>query len=373
MEKQIFPSFIVGYASTQTYDDDGFPYTGEGHGRIGVVIKNPIVGSKYKFTLKIDGIADSQDFQDAVYSGGNLTNTGGVKQYWVLPAIRWNFDKLRNMNQPTTANATFSLSIDGGPVETKNVVIRIRSINDALIGYVYKGVDGKQSFNDATWGFSLYVNEDHPWIDKLLKEALDTEIVSQFDGYQSGDPNQVLKQAFAIWNMLQKRGFKYSSITESSNASDKVFSQNVRLFEDSINTSQANCLDGSALWISILRKIGIKSYLVLIPGHAFIVIDTDGNKGTAVMGLETTMMGVVDLKNAAADPKLLESLGHDAVNKVSLNSFLAAVESGNKTYAGVADKLTSRTDSSVTYTRDPRYSYIDIEDARKKRFFPISR
>ena len=36
--------------------------------------------------------------------------------------------------------------------------------------------------------FAAYVNENHPYLDKILKEALATKITDAFDGYQQMIP-----------------------------------------------------------------------------------------------------------------------------------------------------------------------------------------
>lgn len=90
----------------------------------------------------------------------------------------------------------------------------MRSINECPLGYV----DDKMKFHDTGEFFAAYVNEEHPQIDKLLREALDTRIVNRFLGYQ-GNAHQsenVDKQVYALWNVLQKRNFKYSSTTNTS-------------------------------------------------------------------------------------------------------------------------------------------------------------
>lgn len=79
----------------------------------------------------------------------------------------------------------------------------MRSINECPLGYV----DDKMKFHDTGEFFAAYVNEEHPQIDKLLREALDTRIVNRFLGYQ-GNAHQsenVDKQVYALWNVLQKR------------------------------------------------------------------------------------------------------------------------------------------------------------------------
>lgn len=213
-------------------------------------------------------------------------------EYNVYPDVIWDYEKLLNINQPTTANFTIRVTINGKELGQKNRIISLRSINECL----YCTFDPKTNeFNDLSFLFAAYVNENNPLIDEILKEALDTKIINSFVGYQL-DNTQVYSQIFSIWYVLQQRGFKYSSITQTSQTSKIVYSQRVRAFENSLNTSQANCVDGTVLFASILRAIGIEPILIMVPGHMFLGFYLD-NEHTTYTCLETTMMGNVNLED----------------------------------------------------------------------------
>lgn len=176
--------------------------------------------------------------------------------------------------------------------------ISMRSINECPLGYV----DDKMKFHDTGEFFAAYVNEEHPQIDKLLREALDARLVNRFLGYQ-GDTSQsenVDKQVYALWNVLQKRNFKYSSTTNSSLSSNVVYTQRVRTLDDALESSQINCVDGSVLLASLLKAININPILVRIPGHMFVGYYTDKTH-TDMNFLETTMIGDVNLDDFFPD------------------------------------------------------------------------
>lgn len=377
MDNQIFPSFVLSLASIHSEEDaegftdafvrgrtgprdtfrtdaQRFDYMTES-GRIGVIIRNPGVNTRIKYSIQIDKIAEPQSFE--------ITTRSDEKALALIcPALAWNFDALRTIERPFTANAKFTVSIGDRPAETKNIVVRVRTLNDAVYAYEYKKYDKTAAFRLNAHIFVAYVNEDHPMMDKLLKEALETKIVNSFAGYQAGNKNEVMRQVYAIWYILQKRGIKYSSITQSSAYGRREYSQHVRLFEEALENSQANCVDGSVVFVSILRKIGINANLVLIPGHCFVVFY---NGTDATVGLETTMIGNVDLKKAAADPELIKKYGADTEKMVSLASFLDAVDVGSATY--------SKNLASIRAEKDPRYLFVDIAVARKRHWLPISR
>lgn len=82
-------------------------------------------------------------------------------------------------------------------------------------------------------------------IDKLLREALDTRIVNRFLGYQ--EVPKWWTGRFMPCGMYCKRKFRYSSVSNTSLSSNVVFSQRVRTFDDALESSQINCVDGSVL------------------------------------------------------------------------------------------------------------------------------
>jgi len=80
-------------------------------------------------------------------------------------------------------------------------------------------------------------------------------------------------------------------------ASDTILSQHVRLVGDSTRTSQANCADGSVLFASIFRKIGLNAFLVVLPTHMMVGVGTDRNNSQAAY-IETTMLSDASLADA---------------------------------------------------------------------------
>lgn len=177
------------------------------------------------------------------------------------------------------------------------------------------------------------MNEEHPQIDKLLREALDTRLVNRFLGYQ-GDTSQsknVDKQVYALWNVLQKRNFKYSSTTNSSLSSNVVYTQRVRTLDDALESSQINCVDGSVLLASLLKAININPILVRIPGHMFVGYYTDKTH-TDMNFLETTMIGDVNLDDFFPDEKLDSTMVGKSQNQMSKLTFEKSKEYANKKY-----------------------------------------
>ena len=130
-----------------------------------------------------------------------------------------------------------------------------------------------------------------------------------------------------MWHALSKRDVRYSSITTSVAESDTVGSQHVRLIEESINNGQANCVDGSVLLASLLRKIGVEPMLVMVPGHCYLAFSLDA-EGKELAALETTMIGSAVEKDALKVDGLEGVVDEETQDENSWKTFKAAIATG---------------------------------------------
>lgn len=151
-------------------------------------------------------------------------------EYAIYPDVIWNYEALKNNNQAEPVSVAITVEMNGKELGQRVRTFSVRSINECLLGYVTGGT----RFHDTGIFFAAYVNEENPMIDQLLREALNTRIVNRFLGYQ-GSPEAVDNQVYALWNVLQKRNFRYSSVSNTSLSSNVVFSQRVRTFDDALS------------------------------------------------------------------------------------------------------------------------------------------
>ena len=237
-------------------------------------------------------------------------------EYTIYPDIIWNYEALKNNNQAEPVSVAVKVEMNDKDLGQRVRTFSVRSINECLLGYVTNGT----KFHDTGIFFAAYVNEENPMIDKLLREALNTRIVNRFLGYQGGNAEVVDKQVYALWNVLQKRNFRYSSVSNTSLSSNVVFSQRVRTFDDALESSQINCVDGSVLFASLLRAINIEPILVRTPGHMFVGYYTDAGRKNMNF-LETTMIGDVDLDDFFPDEKLDSTMVGKSQNQMSRLTF----------------------------------------------------
>lgn len=354
-DNQIFPSLIIGAAAVKP-DSDVFAvwegnHIGDKQGIVGASVDDVDEGSKVTLEVR------ENDIMRASRIAGTAEADGTVSIY---PKISWKYDKLANVRQAVPIDVTMELKVDGQSCGEKTVTATVRTVNDCLFGVTEPG--DEERYSDYSWLFAAYVNENHPWVDQTLKEALDTDHVTSFDGYQSGDPEQVLMQVFAIWNVMQRKGLRYSDVTTTAAESGSVGSQHVRLFDESVKAAQANCVDGSVLLAAVLRKIGLDPHLVTVPGHMFLAFSLDDE---TMIGLETTMMGAADLDKV--DAKRLKSFlkfdPEEKRNEESWATFEAAIDTGTQALAEAAKEFDGD---------DSDYQLIDVAAARNLGVLPIS-
>jgi hypothetical protein len=356
MGSQLFPSFAIATATLQ-WPGAGSPYyLGDRNGLVGITITSPSDDAEIKLQVTIPDLAEPSVFEGVLKEGG--------KSYKVFPEMAYRYQTLLGIKQPLPAFATFALYVNGSLEGTKRKAFTVRSINDCP--YVALADDDSNKAVRIPWMFAAYVNENHPWIDSLLREALNTAVVSNFVGYQGG-PQGVYSQVFAIWNVFQRRGFRYSSITTpTGQESGRVSSQYVRFLEDSIRTSQANCVDGSVLFASVLRRIGIDVVLIMIPGHCFLGFYLD-QRHSSFCALETTMMGNTALSQYSEDHTVAGAIAHlrgqATRNQASFQSFIGALAEGNAKYNSTLEALRRKA---------PGYDFIDIAACRRFGIRPIN-
>lgn len=359
MGDQIFPSYILATSAIPPRGSENPYYLGDPDGLFGASVVNPASNTRVRVEVKIDRLKSAGVFEGVLEEKD--------QRYEVFPKILYSYDILPRFDQLVPANVTLSLYLNGRLAGRHTSVVRVHSINDCLRSI--RNAEGK--LRDMPWMYAAYVNENHPAIDQILSDALDAKLVNRFVGYGGNKgTGEVYQQVFAIWDVFQRRGFRYSAIqtTPTTGTNRNLSSQMVRLVEDSLKTSQANCLDGSVLFASVLRRVGIDPFLVLIPHHAFLGFYLEQAHKTTNF-LETTRMGTVDLEQPAAG----DTDGHDfdglfsdrAKNSASYKSFVSAVRYGLDEYTKNKDKLLNPGD-------DVNYRLVDIARERKRGIIPIA-
>ena len=282
-DRHLFPSFVIATATVQTNAEEQAKAEkagtlGDTDGLFGVTAKAPADKTTAKVTITCDAVMEPSACTVVLPKKG--------KEYTICPHIKYKYAALVRNKQSVPAAMTFCLELEGRKPEEQNVTITLRSINDCPRALD----DGNDNTADIHFTFAAYVNEVHPLVDHITKEALQSGIVESFSGYMETGHKEVLQQVFALWYVLNKRGVRYSDASTTVAESNSIASQHVRLIEDSLHNAQANCVDGSVLFASLLRKIGLEPFLVLVPEHCYVGFYLDKDEKNPI-ALETTLLG----------------------------------------------------------------------------------
>ncbi|MBI1328224.1 MAG: hypothetical protein GC136_11390 [Alphaproteobacteria bacterium] len=355
-EDVLFPSLIL---STNNLDFDKIldrpqreDYLGDSAGLYGIKIKNPANDTKIFVTITIDGLSEASSYEGVLPVAG--------QEYTVVPSMRYKADALWKIKQPYPTTIIYSVTLNDAPPQKLTKKLSVRSVNDVPFGFMQNG-----KHYDTSLLFAAFVNENSPVIENILQDALEHNAVQSFNGY-SGDRQQVLRQVFAIWNSLQRHGVQYSNIVTPSGLSKNIYSQHVRLPDESYDNSQANCVDGSVLIASALYKIGMCPVLVMRPGHMFLGVYNDRESCERrtlqnITFIETTAVGAVRLNALQKKWKFKTDDGY--LSSVSYASLTDASNHATRQFNQMVPALN---------TKQKGYYLLDITQIRNAGIIPIS-
>jgi hypothetical protein len=291
----LYPSLMLNIAKMKLemqHDDNEL---GDPNGLFGISVAAPKAGAKAVVEL-----VSSSPLVNPGRAEVTLARKG--KTYFIYPFLTY-ADPILLVHQPVTTTMTARLSLDGVPMGERSARVTIASVNDCVHSF-----EDDDDYYDTDWLYAAYVNENHPAVQQILREALATGEVSSFAGYQT-DAKGVRKQVKAVWQALRRRGIRYSSINRPSAKPEGVGVQHVRLVAESLAGRQANCVEGSCLLASVFYKIGLETSLVSLPEHMLVGVNLDP-KGRQQLFLETTMLDDSTFEEAAesGDEQVAEAL-----------------------------------------------------------------
>jgi len=271
-------------------------------------------------TVAVTGAVKGQSYELALASGllerpAVQTVTAPGDRFELHPLLPWNYAALRAVTQlrPETFLATLRSNPAGGvatgwnatsgrvsdraegPALETSTTCMIHPVNEAVSRIFNVETDAWQ---DMSICYAAFVNEDHPWINQILTEAMQRDGVTRFSGYEFG-PDSVVRQMRAVWDALAARGLSYADLATTSGAVPDVTTQYVRFLDQTLHDQGANCVDASVLLASVFRRIGLRPVLIFKPGHCFVAV-YDAAQGGQLIGLETTLLSAAPFGSAFA-------------------------------------------------------------------------
>lgn len=341
----IFPSTVIALATTKMKISPFF-----------VTMSDVPAGTHVKILVKCPHLfaASTKAFTTQKYNSQLAANI----------QVNWRFSRLDHVTQEVPVDVVYTVYANGIKLGTQTDTATVHSIN-ACPTFIVENTHGKTVPVDMRFLFSAYVNENAPILDSILKKALKTRMVNQFDGYHS-DSVGVVRQVCAIWLSLEGQGIKYSDIAKPPQSLTGIYYQHVRFVDQSFAAAQANCVDGSVLFASLLEHIGIDCGLVIKPGHMFLKFYTAPNHKYPVC-LETTMLG----SHAAINPRLVNPV-KSAFHwwELRAHPFEAAAQYGDFEYNQLV-AAEKKLPAKMTQPGLQSAKIIDIATVRKMGIDPI--
>jgi hypothetical protein len=303
---------------------------GDGSGLIAVRVRGVPAGA-VRLTVETAGLR-----APAVVDAAVQADAENVE---LRPRLEWDHARLAMLRAPRTQALRVKLEGPGGTVEQRELRVRLHPLDDAL----YYVRDGREHV-DLGWVFAAYVDPHDAVVDDILAiaRARGTDLAAPA---MSADDR--VAKVHAVWSALEAHGLRYAVGDPAINRGPSIYSQRVRLLSESWGERRANCIDSSVLIASVLERIDIPSFIVLVPGHAFVGFYTMPDR-SAPEFLEATLLGSARSRRAG-DP----------------DTFGAARAAGRARWTRVAPKFRKR--------HGPDYALIDIRTAREYGTLPLVR
>jgi hypothetical protein len=355
----LFVSLLLATAEMKTIDGQNVDDSvfGDPNGLAGVIVTAPYAKAKVKVT------ALAGPFWQGGATECVLPRAG--EKYWIAPRLRYRYDALKAVKARQPCEVALALEIDGTALGEKTVSGTVHPVKDCVFGTrISAGFSDKvlgYVYSQFGWLFAAYVDEEHAFAAELVKEALATGVVRVFDGYQSGDPDQVLAQVFALWEALTKRGARYHHYMRVTGASKDVFSEPVRTLDEIAARPSGTSAEAVVLLASALLRIGLRASIVIVSERIQLGMDrSDG--GRNYVGIDPIYMGMEQPPDSRWPAQLRDSLPGPFKDSPSLAAFGAALADG--------------TDDVVSYAKrfedgDPRLQMFDVRQARVDGVVPF--
>jgi hypothetical protein len=204
-------------------------------------------------------------------------------------------DRVRDVNELTRATLNVLLEDLDGAVEIhKTVPIWLLARTTAPLA-VKDPVTAQ--WRDLTHFLGAFVTPNAPSVMSFLRAVATRHPKGQLIGYQI-DKSEVEPQARAIFDALKAdAGITYVNSLVTFSPEEGAANQRVRLPRESLHDKEANCIDGTLLFASLLEAASLSPAIVLVPGHAFVAWET-WKQSNEWRFLETTMIGSATFEQA---------------------------------------------------------------------------
>ena len=229
-----------------------------------------------KITLEVPGVTETTTVSVSLPPGEQLTRA-------LTPPLKMDFD-VAKLRASRVGQIALKITDDkGASVYEQSYPLEVLP-RDHLPLWRYIGADSdRQTFANAL----AWITPNAPEVDAFLAKAkarLDKHVFA-------GEQRETLSQVKALFDELKERGVSY--VMDPAVFAERVAVQRTRLPVEVLASTNAQCLEGTLLYATLMEAIGLQPELVFIPGHAFVAwkpSQYDKDKAPLYF-LETTLTG----------------------------------------------------------------------------------
>lgn len=181
-------------------------------------------------------------------------------------------EKVRTITELTRASLNvLAEDLDTGKVEVhKSMPIWLLARTTAPLA-TYDPTSGE--WKDMSRYLGAFVTPNHPSVMTFLRDVAEQHAGSRLVGYQdNADVEAQVKAVFDALKSVAKIVYINSLNTFNPNTGER--SQRLRLPRESLGDRQANCVDGTVLFASILEALSLNPAIVVLPSHVIVGWET---------------------------------------------------------------------------------------------------
>lgn len=293
-----------------------------------------------------------------VYGNPELLNG----QYWIAKTIFTNTGtsdivelrisyKLGDYSS-WSPESIYSLVAPGGtivdfyyPIISPNIAqLKTASFADLQIKYSYKDINGK-TYSDSVsyriqilginqFEFSNLPEEERTgvWIDDFANVPLLSAFVTKLDdpvkmfagmvSQYAGGPatasndKEAIKFCNALYDLMVFNGISYQT-PSGFLVEYKSGGQDIKYPRDVLRDKAGTCIDLAIFYASVCETVGLKTYIVVIPGHAFPVIELPSGD---ILPIEATGVGGSAVGKSATFEEVVE-IGEKNLQELKIGKF----------------------------------------------------
>jgi hypothetical protein len=197
------------------------------------------------------------------------------------PPLKTDFP-IASLRAERPSQLSIKVSVGADPIYEKSYPIKVLPRDTLPLS---QRLDADLS--SPTPGFiAAWVTPNAKAVDGFLNQAK-----KRIDGTFAGEQMATFPQVKAIWDELSAQGVSY--VMDPAVLADFGFAQRTRLPAEVLESKNAQCLEGTILFATLLEAIGLEPIIVRVPGHAFVGWKPNGKDGAKPGDLafvETTMV-----------------------------------------------------------------------------------